>query len=166
MRKKLIIGSITAGLIGLLITACPYPVVASETRLLKDTVAQRIPEGRWTNLQFSGKTTVRNKKSTRALYCTQLHLDIKDTKPKYVKIRFARHIPGKKLDTTGTTTWVIGKNGPRVFHGSMCWTMKTKYPVSVQVKVIGKASSWVSTQRQLKLWAPSSGIPENVMVIE
>lgn len=166
MRKKLVASSIATGLVGLFLGVYPQSVTASESRLLKDTSVQKIPEGRWTNLQFDGRSTVRNAKGTRALYCTQVHLDIEKTKPKYVKIRFARHVPGKKLDTTGTNTWVIGKNGPRVFHGSMCWAIKTKYPVSVQVKVVGKSSSWASPQRQLKLWAPPSDIPENIMVIE
>lgn len=166
MRQKLVASLLATGLVGLLIGIQPVPVTASESKLLKDTSAQRIPQGKWTNLQFDGKTTVRNKSGTRALYCTQVHLDIASAKPKYVKVRFARHIPGKKLDTTGTTTWVIGKNGPRVFHGSTCWAIRTKYPVSVQVKVVGKSSSWVSPQRQLKLWSPSMDIPENIMVME
>ncbi len=166
MRKKLVVNVIVIGLLTLLIGAHPSLAKASDSRLLKDTTTQKIPEGRWTNLQFGEKTTVRNKSRTRALYCTQLHLDIKDKKPRYVKLRYARHLPGGKLDTTGTTTWVVGKNGPRVFHASMCWPIRTRYPVSVQVKVVGKASAWKSTQRQLKLWSPSVDIPENIMVVE
>lgn len=141
-------------------------VLAKETKVWKDTSNQRIPEGRWTDLKFDGKTVLRNPKGTRALYCTQLHLDIQDKKPRYVKIRFARHLPGGKLDTTATNTWVIGKDGPRVFHGSMCWAIKTKYPVSAQVKVVGSALSWVSTTRQFKLWSPDVDIPEDALTVE
>ena len=84
--------------------------------------------------------------------------------PTYLKLRFARHLPNGTLDTTGTNTWVIGKNFTgATFHASVCWTMDTKYSVTAQVKLVGGASSYVSNLRQFKAWSPPYELPADMV---
>jgi hypothetical protein len=87
----------------------------------------------------------------RSLFFAQLHLTC--TKPpKYVKIRFARLLPDGKRDTTGTTTWVLGKGTPKTWQGTTYWEMKTKHPIVAQFKVGGGKCN--SPERQVKYWTP------------
>lgn len=87
----------------------------------------------------------------RALFFAQLHLRC-TKQPNSVKIRLARIHADGSLDTTGTNTWVMGKNAPKTFQGSLWWESLTKYPITAQFKVNG--GKCVSTQRQLKFWQP------------
>lgn len=87
----------------------------------------------------------------RALFFAQLHLRC-TKQPNSVKIRLARIHADGSLDTTGTNTWVLGKNAPKTFQGSLWWESLTKYPITAQFKVNG--GKCVSTQRQLKFWQP------------
>jgi hypothetical protein len=161
MNVKFISILLVAGLIATLTASPTTANSGKETIVWKDTSSQVIPQNKWTNLTFNGKTSIKQTKKTRALYCTQLHLATGKNKPRYVKMRFARQMPNGSLDTTATNTWKIGKGGPKVFHGSMCWSISTPYPVAVQVKVVGGQRSWVSTERQVKVWSPKGGIPED-----
>jgi hypothetical protein len=84
--------------------------------------------------------------------------------PTYLKLRFARRLSNGKLDTTGTDTWVIGKNYTgETFHSSVCWTIDTKYPVTAQVKLVGGAYSYVSNLRQFKAWSPPYELPADMV---
>ena len=161
MNVKFISILLVAGLIATLTASPTTAKSGKETIVWKDSSNQVIPQNKWTNLTFNGKTSIKQTKKTRALYCTQLHLATGKNKPRYVKMRFARQMPNGSLDTTATNTWKIGKGGPKVFHGSMCWSISTPYPVAVQVKVVGGQRSWVSTERQVKVWSPKGGIPED-----
>lgn len=87
----------------------------------------------------------------RALFFAQLRLTC-SKKPRYIKIRLARVHADGSLDTTGTNTWVMGKNAPERFTGSLWWESLTKYPVKPQFKVTG--GKCVSTERQFKFWQP------------
>lgn len=86
----------------------------------------------------------------RALFFAQLHLTC-TKRPRWVKIRLARLTDGKP-DTTGTNTWVLGKNAPESFQGSLWWESKTKHPITAQFKV--KGGKCYSPERQLKYWMP------------
>lgn len=136
------------------------PVVAKETIWWKDTTNQVLPSNKWTYLTFNGKTTISKDSKGRALYCSQVHLKFsKDKKPRYVKLRFARQLENGKLDTTGTTTWTLGKNTPLTWQGSTCWPVNTTKNVAVQVKV-GGSGTWNSPLRQFKVWAPKGGFDD------
>jgi len=143
----------------ILILVTATPVLAKDTVWWKDDTSQVLPSNKWTYLTFNGKTTISKNAKGRALYCSQLHLDLSKSKPRYVKLRFARKLENGKLDTTGTTTWVLGKKTPKTWQGSVCWPVNTTKEVAVQVKV-GGTGSWVSPLRQFKVWAPSGGFDD------
>lgn len=136
-------------------------VGAKERVQWKSTDSQWIKANIWTTLDFNGNQAITKLNKNRALYCTQLGLKYSKN-PKYIKIRFARILPDKLKDTTATNTWVMGKNSPKTFHGSMCWSISTEYPVVVQVK-IGGSGVYESHLRQFKAWSPSSDIPEDMI---
>lgn len=86
----------------------------------------------------------------RALFFVQLRL--KCTKdPRYVKVRLARITPDG-LNTTGTTTWVLGNTSPDNWSGTTYWESLTKYPIKPQFKVVG--GKCVAFERQFKYWMP------------
>lgn len=127
----------------------------------KSTNSQWIKANKWTTLSFDGKKAITKLDKSRALYCAQVGLKYKKS-PKYVKMRFARLLPDGTKDTTATNTWVVGKNSPKTFHGSVCWPISTKHPVVVQVK-IGGTGKYQSHLRQFKAWSPSSELDEDTM---
>ena len=128
---------------------------------------QVIHTNTWANLSFAGSDSLKRKKNYRTLFCAKVHIVMpkKDSSnPTYLKLRFARHLPNGTLDTTGTNTWVIGKNFTgATFHASVCWTMDTKYSVTAQVKLVGGASSYVSNLRQFKAWSPPYELPADMV---
>jgi hypothetical protein len=146
------------GIIGVLSVSLAAPVAANDTQpyvaaaakksgLCKNTERQTYKPGKWTTFQGCKPFELNG---DRSLFFAQLRL--KCTKrPKYVKMRLARHSP-KGLDTTGTNTWTIGKTGPKNWSGSMWWEIKTKHPIVAQFKVVG--GSCVSQDRQFKWWQP------------
>lgn len=141
----------------------PIPAESKELVQWKSTETQLIKGYKWTTLDFNGKSQIKKISRNRALYCTQVGFHFtKSTKPKYVKVRFARVLPDGTKDTTGTNTWVLGKNAPLAWHGSTCWSISTKHPVVVQVKV-GGSKTYESHLRQFKAWSPSSSIPDDLM---
>jgi hypothetical protein len=130
-------------------TTAPYVVAkAKVSGLCKNTERQNVKPYTWTN--FKGCKPY-DLGGDRSLFFAQLHLKC-TKKAKYVKVRFARLLPNGKQDTTGTTTWVLGKNMPKTFHGTTYWEMKTKYPIVAQYKVGG--GKCYSSQRQFKYWTP------------
>ena len=141
----------------------PIPAESKELVQWKSTETQWVKGYKWTTLDFNGKSQIKKISKNRALYCTQIGFHFtKSNKPKYVKARFVRILPDGSRDSTGTNTWVLGKNSPLAWHGSTCWSISTKYPVVVQVKV-GGSKTYESHLRQFKAWSPSSSIPDDFM---
>jgi hypothetical protein len=126
----------------------PYAVAAAKkSGLCKNTDSQSYKQKRWTTFAGCEPFVIGG---DRSMFFAQLRL--KCTKrPKYVKMRLARQTPNG-LDTTGTNTWVLGKNAPLNWSGTMWWESKTKHPIVAQFKVVG--GSCVSQERQFKWWTP------------
>ena len=127
----------------------PYVTASAKVSgLCKNTDGQSYKPYKWTTFQGCEPYDLGG---SRSLFFAQLHLTC--TKPpKYVKIRFARLLSDGKRDTTGTTTWVLGKGTPKTWQGSTYWEMKTKHPIVAQFKVGGGKCN--SPQRQFKYWTP------------
>lgn len=126
----------------------PYAVAAAKTSgLCKSTDPQSYKSGKWTTFAGCEPFAIGG---PRSLFFAQLRL-VCSKQPKYVKMRIARQTP-KGLDTTGTTTWVMGKNAPKNWSGTMWWELKTTHPIVAQFKVVG--GSCVSQERQFKWWTP------------
>ena len=127
----------------------PYVIAnAKVSGLCKNTESQTYKPYKWTTFQGCEPYELGGE---RSLFFAQLHLTC--TKPpKYVKIRFTRLLPDGKRDTTGTTTWVLGKGTPKTWQGSTYWEMKTKHPIVAQFKVGGGKCN--SPERQVKYWTP------------
>lgn len=154
MITKLLSVIITAVL--LIVTA--NPVNAQDTIRYKSSTNQTIPKNKWVTLQFNGKTAIQGN-GARSLFCYQAALDMKGKKkPKYIKIRLARVKSGKD-DTTATNIYpVIGKPGT-TWVGSSCWTIFTKHPVVVQIRITGGSKTYTSDMRQFKMWTPGGDYP-------
>ena len=129
-------------------SAEPYIVAtAKKSGLCKSEADQRVT-GKWQTFAGCEPFALGG---NRSLFFAQLHLTC--TKPpKYVKIRIARLLPNGKRDTTGTTTWVLGKGTPKTWQGATYWELKTKHPIVAQFKVGG--GKCYSPQRQFKWWQP------------
>ena len=113
----------------------------------KSTAVQQVTPNKWTNFKGGGFSL----HGPRALFFAQLHLTC-TKKPKFIKIRLARHHKDGSLDTTGTNTWVLGANMPKTWQGTIWWESKTKYPITAQFYVAGGKCS--SPERQFKWWRP------------
>jgi hypothetical protein len=164
MYKKIFVAIVT--IISLLALSSDSPAKASGTSVWKTEKNQVIKKGKWTTLTFGNRTAMPSMGSTRTLYCSQVHFDFGKKKPSYVKLRLGRVLPNGKLNTTGTNTWAVGKNAPRLWQGSMCWPINTKYPMVLQVKFGGGDRTETITQRQFKAWNPGVDIPDTVLVFE
>ena len=126
----------------------PYAVAQAKTSgLCKNTDPQAYKPGKWTT--FAGCEPLALG-GNRSLFFAQLRL-MCEKKPKYVKMRLARQTPDG-LNTTGTNTWVMGKNAPLNWSGTMWWESNTKHPIVAQFKVVG--GKCVSNERQFKWWQP------------
>jgi len=130
-------------------SADPYVSHSKHSGLQKSWMVEPVG-AQW---QFFGEISPYALDGKRALFFAQAHLYC-TKKPRYVKIRLARIHPDGSLDTTGTNTWVMGKNSPTKWQGSLWWESKTKYPILAQYRV--KGGSCVSTQRQFKWWQPDT----------
>lgn len=113
----------------------------------KSTAVQHVTPNKWTNFKGGGFAL----HGPRALFFAQLHLKC-TVKPKFVKVRLARHHKNGSLDTTGTNTWVLGKNAPQTWQGTIWWESRTKYPITAQFYVAG--GKCFSPERQFKWWRP------------
>jgi hypothetical protein len=126
----------------------PYAVAKAKTSgLCKNTDTQAYKPGKWTT--FAGCEPLALG-GDRSLFFAQLRL-VCEKRPKYVKMRLARQTPDG-LNTTGTNTWVMGKNAPLNWSGTMWWESNTKHPIVAQFKVVG--GKCVSNERQFKWWQP------------
>ena len=126
----------------------PYAVAQAKTSgLCKNTDPQSYKSGKWTT--FAGCEPLALG-GDRSLFFAQLRLQC-EKQPKYVKMRLARQTPDG-LNTTGTNTWVMGKNAPLNWSGTMWWESNTKHPIVAQFKVVG--GKCVSNERQFKWWQP------------
>jgi hypothetical protein len=154
LRKIVAISLSTA----LVLTLSSSQADAGASKLKKDesTVSLRI--NKWTDVPFSSGNSFKVN-GERTLWVSQLHMQCKK-KPRYVKMRLARHLPNGKLDTTGTTTYAYPK-GVKVWQGTLLWETKSKHPMTVQYKIMG-GSKCTSSSRQFKWWQPGEPFPEEV----
>jgi hypothetical protein len=67
-------------------------------------------------------------------------------------MRLARLNADGSKDTTGTNTWVLGKDAPLIWEGTTWWESNTRRPIVAQFKVVG--GKCVSDERQIKWWMP------------
>lgn len=153
MKKRL------TAILGASVLVFTAPVIAEDTApyvaasakvsgLCKNTDTQTYKPYKWTT--FSGCDPFALG-GDRSLFFAQLHLTCSKP-PKYVKVRLARLLPDGSRDTTGTTTWVLGKGTPATWQGATYWEAKTTYPIVAQFKVGGGKCH--SPQRQFKWWTP------------
>jgi hypothetical protein len=124
----------------------PY-IATTEGKHFKVEANQAVT-GRWQS--FAGIDPVQLG-GERALFFAQLHLTC-TKKPRWVKIRLARINADGSLDTTGTNTWIMSKNAPTSFQGSLWWESLTRKPIKAQFKV--KGGNCYSPERQFKFWQP------------
>jgi hypothetical protein len=139
-----------------LVTA--IPANAADTVRYKTEKNQTIKKGKWTTINFNGKTSIKGN-GERSLFCYQVVINTKGKKkPKYVKVRLARVKSGKD-DTTATNTYFFtGKPGSK-FVASQCWTIFTKHPVVVQVRISGGSPRYTTDITQFKMWTPGADYP-------
>jgi hypothetical protein len=158
MRKII---AITLAISAFMLPAQGYTVYGSKDhKQYKDTATQKIRSGNvWHDFTFGGKPKTIKGNGKRSLYCVQVGVSMKGKNPDLIKIRFARHLPNGTLDTTGTNTYTnLGSVGSPWF-ASQCWEFNSKYPVSAQIKIIGKSKYYYSTERQFKMWTPGANYP-------
>jgi hypothetical protein len=126
------------------------------SKLKKDTSTVTLKIGKWRDVPFRGGNAF-TLNGERTLWVAQLHMSCKKA-PKYIKMRFARHLPNGKIDSTGTNTWMLnGKKPKKSWQGSLVWETKSEYPMTVQYKIIG-GKSCTSNSRQFKYWQPGDSV--------
>jgi hypothetical protein len=153
MKKRL------TAILGVTVLMFAVPVSAKETTpyvaanskasgICKNTDIQNYKLYKWTTFQGCEPFALMG---DRSLFFAQLHLTCSKP-PRYVKLRLARLLPDGKRDTTGTTTWVLGKGTPKTWQGTTYWEMKTEHPIVAQFKIGG--GKCYTPQRQIKYWQP------------
>ena len=166
MKRNTLPISLMSGLLILAGLVASPSAQATETIFWKEVSSQKVSKGKWTNMTFKRgnqtKTTIKNSTNARALFCAKAHVKVPKGGIDYIKIRFARHLPNGKLDTTGTTTWVVGRTKLNNWQGTTCWPINTEHPVSIQIKVVGKSKSYSVYQKQFKIWNPRGGFPDTI----
>lgn len=139
-------------LTSLLLGTPAHANAADSSGIKKSTSTQGLKtNGKWQTLSFEGSDAW-ELNGNRTLWSAQAHVYC-SKKPKYIKMRLARVLPNGKYDTTGTTTWVTGKNSTSKWHGSFLWATNSKYPMIVQIKVKGGKGCYSPT-REFKYWQP------------
>jgi hypothetical protein len=128
----------------------PYVVAKAKESGLQKSEDHQKASGKWQTFKGIDPFVL---DGDRSLFFAQLHLTCTKI-PKYVKIRIARLLENGKRDTTGTTTWVLGKGTPKTWQGTTYWELKTKHPIVAQFKVGG--GNCYSPERQFKWWQPSA----------
>ena len=157
MHKKLLASIFS---IVLVFSYIPPANASSDSIRYKTEKNQTIKRGKWTTINFNGKTQIQGN-GKRSLFCYQVVLNTKDKKkPKYVKVRMTRIKPGKDDSTATNTYFFTGKPG-REFVASNCWNIVTKYPVVVQIRITGGSKTYNSDIRQFKMWTPNGDYPED-----
>jgi hypothetical protein len=151
--KSLLVFLLTASLVSFAI-----PSNAADTVRYKTEQNQTIKKNKWTTIDFNGKKSIKGN-GERSLFCYQVVLDTKGKKkPKYVKVRLVREKSGKDDPTATNTYFFTGKPGSK-FVASQCWTIYTKSPVVLQVRVTGGSSTYSTDISQFKMWTPGADYP-------
>lgn len=134
---------------------------ASDSIRYKSTEIQTIPKGKWTTLKFKGGKTEIQGNGKRSLFCYQAGIDTNGKKkPKYIKLRITRIVPGPNDNSATNTYFFTGKPGSE-FVASNCWNIVTKYPVVVQIRITGGSKTYNSDIRQFKMWTPNADYPQD-----
>ena len=150
------ITAIVATISLLLVTATPSS--AADSIRYKTEQNQTIKKGKWTTINFNGKTSIQGN-GQRSLFCYQVVINTKGKKkPKYVKVRMVRAGSGKN-DSTATNPYFFTSRPDKKFVASQCWTILTKHPVVLQVRISGGSSSYKTDISQFKMWTPGADYP-------
>jgi hypothetical protein len=138
----------------------PPANASSDSIRYKTENNQTIKKGKWTTINFNGKTAIKGN-GKRSLFCYQVVLNTKGKKkPKYVKVRITRIKPGKN-DNTATNTYFFTAKPDKKFVASQCWNVVTKHPVVLQVRISGGSSSYKTDISQFKMWTPNAEYPSD-----
>jgi hypothetical protein len=157
MHKKLLASIFS---IVLVFSYIPPANASSDSIRYKTEKNQTIKRGKWTTINFNGKTEIQGN-GKRSLFCYQVVLDTKGKKkPKYVKVRMTRVKPGKD-DNTATNTYFFTSKPEKKFVASQCWNIVTKHPVVLQVRISGGSSSYKTDISQFKMWTPNGDYPQD-----
>ena len=157
MNKKLL-SSIFS--IVLVFSYIPPANASSDSIRYKTEKNQTIKKGKWTTINFNGKTRIQGN-GKRSLFCYQVVLNTKGKKkPKYVKVRMTRVKPGKD-DSTATNTYFFTSKPGSKFVASQCWNIVTKHPVVLQVRISGGSKSYTTDITQFKMWTPNAEYPSD-----
>jgi hypothetical protein len=138
----------------------PPANASSDSIRYKTEKNQTIKRGKWTTINFNGKTAIQGN-GKRSLFCYQVVLNTKGKKkPKYVKVRMTRVKPGKN-DSTATNTYFFTSKPGSKFVASQCWNIVTKHPVVLQVRISGGSKSYTTDITQFKMWTPNAEYPSD-----
>jgi hypothetical protein len=138
----------------------PPANAASDSIRYKTEKNQTIKKGKWTTVNFNGKTAIQGN-GKRSLFCYQVVLNTKGKKkPKYVKVRMTRVKPGKD-DSTATNTYFFTSKPGSKFVASQCWNIVTKHPVVLQVRISGGSKTYQTDITQFKMWTPGADYPSD-----
>jgi hypothetical protein len=133
---------------------------ASDSIRYKTEKNQTIKKGKWTTINFNGKTAIQGN-GKRSLFCYQVVLNTKGKKkPKYVKVRMTRVKPGKN-DSTATNTYFFTSKPGSKFVASQCWNIVTNHPVVLQVRISGGSANYQTDITQFKMWTPGADYPSD-----
>lgn len=138
--------------------AATTPVNAQDTIRYKSTQNQIIKKDKWVTLDFNGKQAIKGN-GERSLFCYQAAVKMSGKKkPKYIKLRLVRQ-KSKGADSTATNIYPITAKPGSTWVGSNCWSIYTKSPVVVQIRITGGSKSYISDVRQFKMWTPGADYP-------
>jgi hypothetical protein len=138
----------------------PPANASSDSIRYKTEKNQTIKKGKWTTINFNGKTRIQGN-GKRSLFCYQVVLNTKGKKkPKYVKVRMVRVGSGKN-DSTATNTYFFTSKPGSKFVASQCWNIVTKHPVVLQVRISGGSKSYTTDITQFKMWTPNAEYPSD-----
>ena len=152
MKKSLVLFVIISLSLFGLTSAQANPI----NKIKKDTNTVGLTIGKWRDVPFNGDNAF-TLNGERTLWAAQLHISCKKA-PRYIKMRFARHLPNGKIDSTGTNTWMLNKKMPnKSWQGSLVWETKSDYPMTVQYKIMG-GKGCSSNSRQFKYWQPGDSV--------
>jgi hypothetical protein len=144
----------------LIFSYIPPANASSDSVRYKTENNQTIKRGKWTTINFNGKTAIQGN-GKRSLFCYQVVLDTKGKKkPKYVKVRMVR-VGSAKGDSTATNTYFFTSKPGSIFVASQCWNIVTKHPVILQVRISGGSSSYKTDISQFKMWTPNAEYPSD-----
>jgi hypothetical protein len=144
--------------IALLLTTAIPANAASDSIRYKTEKNQTIKKGKWTTINFNGKTAIQGN-GKRSIFCYQVVINTKGKKkPKYVKVRMTRVKPGKD-DSTATNTYFFTSKPGSKFVASQCWNIVTKHPVVLQVRISGGSKTYQTDITQFKMWTPGADYP-------